>query len=98
MASTPAGTFLWAGFERACTIILHLSISVLVFAAVGEPGKKWLFPAAILTHAAVNFIAVESNASLTVAATEIIILAFAVIAALFARMVYRTLPVTVQEN
>ena len=98
LASTPAGMYLWAVLERVGAIILHLSISVLVFAAVRESGKKWLFPAAILTHAAVDFIAVVSNAYLPVAATEVIVLVLAVMVALFARMVYRTLPVAAQEN
>ena len=98
LASTPAGMFLWAAFERFGAIILHLSLSVLVFAAVREPGKKWLFPAAILTHAAANFIAVVSNTYLPVAATEIIVLAFAVMVALFARTVYRAYPATAQGN
>lgn len=92
LASTPAAMFLWAALERVGAIILHLSISVLVFAAVRAPGKMWLFPAAILTHAALNFIAVVSNAHLPVAATEVIVLLCAVIVALFARKVYRTLP------
>ena len=98
LTTTPAGMFLWAAFERFGAIILHLSLSVLVFAAVRVPGKTWSFPAAILIHAAADFIAVVSNAYLPVAATEIIVLAFAVIVALLARKVYRTLPVTAQEN
>ena len=98
LASTPAEMFLWAAFERVSAIILHLSNSVLVFAAIRKPGKKWLFPAAILTHAALDFIAVVSNAYLPAAAMEIIVMIFAVIVALFARMVYRTLPATTQEN
>ena len=98
LAATPAGMFLWAAFERFGAIILHLSLSVLVFAAVKEPGKKWLFPAAILLHAAADFSAVVSNAYLPVAATEIIALVFAVMVALFARKVYRVLPATAQED
>ena len=98
LAATPAGMFLWAAFERFGAIILHLSLSVLVFAAVKEPGKKWLFPAAIFLHAAADFIAVVSNAYLPVAATEIIALVFAVMATLFARTVYRALPTTAQED
>ena len=98
LAATPAGMYLWAAFERLGAIILHLALSVLVFAAVKEPGKKWLFPAAILIHAAADFIAVVSNAYLPVAATEIIVLVFAVMAALFARKVYQVLPATAQEN
>ena len=98
LTTTPAGVFLWAAFERFGAIILHLSLSVLVFAAVRVPGKTWLFPAAILIHAVADFIVVVSNANLPVAATEIIVLVFAVIVALFARMVYRTLPAAAEEN
>ena len=98
LASTPAGMFLWAAFERFGAIILQLSLSVLVFAAVREPGKRWMFPAAVLIHAAVDFIAVVSNTYLPVAATEIIVLVSAVAVALFARTVYRALPATAQEN
>ena len=97
LASTPAGMFLWAAVERFGAIVLHLANSVLVCAAVREPGQKWLFPAAILAHAAVDFVAVVSNAYLPVAVAEIIVLVLAAIAALFARMVYRTLPATAQE-
>ena len=97
LAATPAVMFLWAAVERLGAIVLHLSLSVLVFAAVRQPGKTWLFPAAILTHAAADFIAVVSNAYLPVAATEIIILIVAALAALFARKIYRTLPAADQE-
>ena len=98
LTSTPAGMFLWAAFERVGAIIVHVSLSVLVFAAVRVPGKKWLFPTAIGIHAAADFIAVVSNANLPVAATEFIVLIFALIVAVFARMVYRTLPAAAQEN
>lgn len=98
LASTPAGMFLWAAFERVGAIIVHLSNSVLVFAAVKTPGKKWLFPTAILIHAVTNFIAAVANAYLPVAVMELIVLVIAVMAALFARTVYRTLPAAAQEN
>ena len=98
LASTPAGMFLWAAFERIGAVILHLSNSVLVFAAIRKPGKTWLFPIAILIHAAADFIAVVSNAYLPVAVTEITLLIVAVLAALFARKVYRTLPSAEQET
>ena len=98
LASTPAAMFLWAAVERAGAIALHLSLSVLVFAAVRRPGKMWLFPAAILIHAVTNFITVVSNAHLPVAATEIVVLIVAAIVALFARRIYRTLSVTDQDG
>ena len=98
LASTPAGMFLWAALERLGAIILHLSLSVLVFAAVRKPGKTWLFPAAILIHAAIDCIAAVANAYLPVAAVEIIALASSALAALFARTVYRTLPAAARED
>ena len=98
LTATPAGMFLWATFERFSAVIVHLSLSVLVFAAVKVPGKKWLFPFAILIHAAVDFVVVVSNAKLPVAVMEIVTMGFTVIVAMFARTVYRTLPVTAQES
>lgn len=89
--STPASLFLWSGLERLSAMALHMSLSVLVFASV-RTGKRWLFPAAIGVHAAVNFAAVVSNAHLPVAATEAIVLLLTALAALWAARVYRALP------
>lgn len=87
---SPTVLFFWAGFERLSAIILHVSNSVLVFAAA-RTGRRWLFPAAILTHTAVNFIAVAGSSILPVAATELIILACSLLVALGAVKVYRKL-------
>lgn len=91
LLATPASLFLWSGLERLSAMGLHLSLSVLVFAAV-RTGKRWLFPAAIATHAAVNFAAVVANTHLPVAATEAIVLLLTVLAALWAARVYQNLP------
>lgn len=45
-------------FERILAMILHIALSVWVFRAAREKGKAWLYPAAILMHAAVDFPAV----------------------------------------
>ncbi len=45
-------------FERILTMVLHVALSVWVFRAAKEKGKVWLYPAAILMHAAVDFPAV----------------------------------------
>ncbi len=42
-------------FERVLTMVLHVALSVWVFRAAKEKGKIWLYPAAILMHAAVDF-------------------------------------------
>ncbi|MBD5154944.1 MAG: YhfC family intramembrane metalloprotease [Oscillibacter sp.] len=90
LVSTPAGMFLWAGFERLTAMALHVSLSVLVCAAV-RTGKRWMFPAAILLHGAVDFTAVVSNAYLPVAATEGLVLLLTILAAVWAARVYRKL-------
>jgi len=88
--STPAGMFLLAGAERLSAMALHLSLSVLVCAAA-RTEKRWLFPAAIFIHAAVNFAAVVSAAWLPVAAVEGIVLLLTAMAAGWAVRVYRKL-------
>ena len=89
--TTPASLFLWSSLERLSAMALHLSLSVLVFTSV-RTGKRWLFPAAIATHAAVNFAAVVANTHLPVAATEAIVLLLTVLAALWAARIYQNLP------
>ncbi len=42
-------------FERILTMVLHVALSVWVFRAAREKGRIWLYPAAILMHAAVDF-------------------------------------------
>lgn len=90
LAATPATLFLWAGFERVVAIALHVANSVLVFAAVRRQ-RYGLYLAAILTHTAVNFLAVVTNAYCSVAITELAVLAFTALVALAAARVYRGL-------
>lgn len=88
LASTPTIMFLWSALERASAMVLHVSNSVLVFAAVRR--RKWvLFPTAILTHAGLNFMAVVSGAYLPVAATEALVMVFALLVGLWAVKIYR---------
>lgn len=91
LLGTPATLFLWSGLERLAAMALHIALSILVFAAL-RTGRRWLYPAAILLHAAVDFAAVISNAYLPVAATELLVLVFTAAALLFAAPVYKKLP------
>lgn len=90
LIATPAWMFLWAGFERLTAMALHVSLSVLVCAAV-RTGRRLLFPAAVLLHAAVDFAAVVSAAYFPVAATETLVLLLTVLAAVWAARCYRKL-------
>ena len=90
LIATPAVMFFWAGFERLAAMILHVSNSVLVFACVWED-RRALFPAAILIHAAVDFIAVACGSFLPVAVVEILVMACSAAAAVLAAGAYRQL-------
>ena len=92
----PAVLFFWAGVERLSAVVLHVSNSVLVFAAA-RAGKRRLFPAAILIHTMVNFIAVIGGSFLPVAVTELLVLACSLLAALGAVRVYRSFSEKIAE-
>ena len=70
LVTTAPWTYLLAIVERAVAITTHICLSVLVFFSVKKPGKGWLFPAAILLHAALDGIMVILAAHLPVAAVE----------------------------
>ena len=88
LLSTPPSSFLWSGFERLTAMALHMALSVLVFASV-RTRRRWLFPAAILIHAAVDFAAVTANAHLPVAATECLVFLLTLLAAAWAARIYK---------
>ena len=92
LAAFPAATFLWAGFERISAVVLHMALSVLVFTAAARPGKRWLFPAAVLIHFLLDFLSVTANAHLPLAATELLTAACALVAAYLAARLYKKLP------
>ncbi|MGI6085704.1 MAG: YhfC family intramembrane metalloprotease [Acetivibrionales bacterium] len=59
LAKTPSGDFLMAAIERLAAVVIHLSLSVLVWFAVKNRGKNFrLYPLAILLHTVVNAFAV----------------------------------------
>lgn len=56
--SLPAWQFFMGGIERIMAMILHVALSVLVYQAVKEKQKMWMYPIAILLHAAINFVVI----------------------------------------
>ena len=90
LAELRAGDLLLGLWERISALILHLSLSVLVWAAVRKGGKwLWLFPAAILLHAGVDAQAVILSKSASMPALEAIIFAESIAIAGIAYMVSR---------
>ena len=90
VTSSSSGTFLIGLWERFSAVILQLSLSVLVWAAVRKGGKwLWLFPAAILIHAFVDGSLVMLKDSISMVAIEVICSAYALAMAALAYYVAR---------
>ena len=69
-------------------LILHLSLSVLVWTAVRRGGKwLWLFPAAILLHALIDSVAVLLKDDVNMAVLELIVFIMSLAIAAIAFMV-----------
>lgn len=58
LAETPTWMFLLSPLERVIALVLHMSLSVLVWRAVTQRGKFYLYAAAVGVHAAVDASAV----------------------------------------
>ncbi len=89
LTSTAPWIYLLGLAERAFAVTIHICLSVLVWFAVKKPGKGWLFPLAILLHAAVDGITVILSAHLPVWGVEICLAGLALGLALLARSVWK---------
>lgn len=99
MQFNSAGTYLVSAWERTYTVIFHIALSVLVFAAVHQPGKRWLFPAAIALHAGVDcFAMLYQQGLVNLPVTEMFGTVYTVCTAVFAYRIYRNLPAEIQEE
>lgn len=97
LIQTPGWMYLLGGAERIFALMLQVSLSVLVFAAVRRGQYRW-FWLALAVHAAADAAMVAAAAWLPTLAVEGLILAFALGAALAARWVYRGLPAGEEEK
>ena len=88
--------YLWSGFERVVAIAIHLSLSVLVYAAVRNRSWKGLV-LAILLHAGVDACAILTSAWLPIAGVELAALIWAVGLVLLARRAYASLRLPEQK-
>lgn len=85
------GMYLVSGIERAMAIATHISMSVLVFAAVKQKGKGWYYPLAIGLHALIDLgaMAYQTGFIKSIIATECYVLVCAALCALLAVKAYR---------
>ena len=75
-------------------ITIHIGLSVLVWFAAKKPGKTWLFPLAILLHAAYDGLMVILAAHLSLYAVEGCLVLVTLLLVLLARRVWNRNAVT----
>ena len=96
LAASGAATGVYAIWERCSAVVLHIALSVLVFRAVQEKGKGWLFPLAIVFHACVDFLAVlyQQQIITNLLVLEVLISLYVIVVAVFAWKQYQAMPVS----
>lgn len=95
LSATTFASLLLSVWERVSAVLIHLSCSVLVFCAVRQMGKLWLYPLAILLHASVDMAAVlfQSGLITNLYVLELCLFVWAAIFfAICMKCVYRKLP------
>ena len=87
------GTLALGILERHLAIVIHVSLSVIVFTAV-TTGRKYLYPVAIVLHALVDVPAVlyQRQVISGLATVEILTAAESAILAIIAYKMYKKLP------
>lgn len=84
--------------ERICAIVLHISLSIVVFEAVRQPKKSWMFPLAILLHMVFDVPAAMFQIGIiTLPVCEAILVAEAVAVGVIGYRVYRSLKTVIPE-
>lgn len=87
--TTPSWNFLLGGVERIFAIVLQIALSVIVWAAVKQAGKGFLYPAAIGIHFLADFIAtILAQYGLPILAVEAVVGLMAAGTAFFAKRVW----------
>lgn len=93
LQTSPWYVFLVSALERAAAVTLHISLSVMVFAAVRQ-GRAGLYLIAVLFHAVVDFFAglYQTGIITSMAMIELILAGMGVLAAVYAYRLYKSWP------
>ena len=95
LAATPAWLFLVSPLERVIALVLHMSLSVLVWRAVTQKGKFYLYVAAIGIHALVDAVAVLlQQYGVPVLVIEAVMAAIDVAVVFWAKAIYKDMQKT----
>lgn len=94
-----ASTFVSLG-ERILAIVLHTSLSVIVYASIKMKGKLWLYPAAIVLHAIFDVPAAlyQRGVITGIAVTELLLLAADIVLVLITIKIYKAMKAELAEK
>lgn len=89
LTQTPSYMFLIGILERVFAVVIQISLSVLVWFAVKNKNRRYLFSAAVAVHFAVDALTVLLSGRMPALALEAVVGLLAVAAALFARKIWK---------
>ena len=91
--------FALGGLERVFAIAIHISLSVIVWHSVNTKGKVWMYPLAIVLHAAVDVVAAMGQVGVikNVILVEAILLPTTAALVLFTIWIHRKLIIKSQD-
>lgn len=95
IAATTFTTLIFSVLERIGAMLIHISCSIIVFSAVNEKGKIWLYPLAIVLHALIDIIAAAYQLGFitNVLVVELCIMIYAVVLFVFCmKKIYMKMP------
>ena len=93
IGSAAPTTYLLPGVERIGAIALHIALSVLVYYAVMQGGRFWLYPISILLHALSNIPAalLQKGVITSILFVEVFLYASTALIAIFAFIIHKKL-------
>lgn len=86
--------------ERILAIVLHTSLSVIVFASIKMKGKLWLYPVAIVLHALFDVPAAlyQREVITSIGMTELLLLAADIVLVLVTVKIYKAMKAELAER
>lgn len=92
LAESSPFLLLYSPMERISAVILHISLSVLVWRAAVKPGSLRFYILAVALHALMDILAaILAGVGLPTALVETLLLAFALATAVYAKKVYHAM-------
>jgi uncharacterized membrane protein YhfC len=100
LLTTSPYLFLVSGIERVFSIGIQLSLSIIVFYSVYGKNKLWLYPLAVLLHAAVDMAPAATQAGVikNIFFVELLVMISAIVSIIIAKYIHEKLKHEIMET